>query len=217
MDLETAIRTRRSIRKFTTAPVTDETIRELLDVARWAPSWGNTQCWSVHVIGGAALERLRAAYRDAVERKAERRFDVPPHRPDWPAPMRARTQRLLAARAAATGVAPVTPPPFPADLFAAPRMVLFAVDERVQAEYACFDAGLLVQSFCLAAHARGLGTCIMAMAVAYADILRELVPQARGQRFVVGVAVGVPDEQALVNGFPRERAGLDEIATFTTA
>jgi nitroreductase len=171
----------------------------------------------VHVLGGAALERLRAAYRDAVEHKAERRFDVPPHRPDWPAPMRARTQRLLAARAAATEVAPVTPPPFPADLFAAPRMVLFAVDERLQAEYACFDAGLLVQSFCLAAHARGLGTCIMAMAVAYADVLRELVPQARGQRFVVGVAVGVPDEQAPVNGFPRERAGLDEIATFTTA
>ena len=45
-----------------------------------------------------------------------------PHRPDWPAPMRARTQRLLAARAAATEVAPVTPPPFPADLFAAPRI-----------------------------------------------------------------------------------------------
>ncbi len=96
-------------------------------------------------------------------------------------------------------------------------MVLFTVDEHLHAEYACFDAGLLVQSFCLAAHARGLGTCIMAMAVAYADVLRELVPQARGQRFVVGVAVGVPDAQAPVNRFPRERAALDEIATFSSA
>ncbi len=217
MDLETAIRTRRSIRKFTAAPVADETIRELLDVARWAPSWANTQCWSVHVLGGAALARLRAAYRDAWERKVERRFDLPPHHRDWPAPLRERTRRLYAARAAVTGVAQDAPPPFPADLFAAPRMVLFTVDERVEAEYACFDAGLLVQSFCLAAHARGLGTCIMAMAVAYADVLRDLVPQARGQRFVVGVAVGVPDMEAPINRFPRERAAVDEIATFTSA
>jgi nitroreductase len=217
MDLETAIRTRRSIRKFTAASVADETIRELLEVARWAPSWANTQGWGVHVLGGEALARLSAAYRDAWERKVERRFDLPPQRRDWPAPLRERTRRLVAARAAATGVAPDAPPAFPADLFAAPRMVLFTVDEHLEAEYACFDAGLLVQSFCLAAHARGLGTCIMAMAVAYADVLRELVPQARGQRFVVGVAVGVPDAQAPVNRFPRERAALDEIATFSSA
>ena len=102
MDLETAIRTRRSIRKFTAAPVTDETIRELLDVARWAPSWANTQCWSVHVLGGAALARVRAAYLDAWERKVERRFDLL-ERP-LPAHRRAghRRTRIAVAHAAKT-------------------------------------------------------------------------------------------------------------------
>jgi nitroreductase len=95
-------------------------------------------------------------------------------------------------------------------------MVFFAIDERLQCEYACFDAGLLVQTFCLAAHAKGLGTCIMAMAVAYPDVLHELLPQARDQRFVVGVALGVPDREAPVNRFERQRAGLDEWVSWMT-
>ena len=209
MDLETAIRERRSVRQFSEEPVPEQTIRELLDTSRWAPSWANTQSWSVVVVTGATLARLKAAYRAKADGKAERHFDIPPHKPDWPPHMRARTQQLMAARQAATG-APPSYPPFPADLFGAPCMVLFAFDERLQSEYACFDAGLLVQTFCLAAHGKGLGTCIMAMAVAYSDVLHELLPEASDKRFVVGVALGVPDWSAPVNRFERQRAGLEE-------
>ena len=34
---------RRSVRKFTDAPVTKELIEEIIDVAKYAPSWKNTQ------------------------------------------------------------------------------------------------------------------------------------------------------------------------------
>jgi len=45
MELFEAIRNRRSIRKYhSDKPVSDEMIDELIDVARWAPSWANTQC-----------------------------------------------------------------------------------------------------------------------------------------------------------------------------
>ena len=213
MDLETALRTRRSIRRFADRPIADGEMRALFDTARWAPSWANAQCWSVYVVTGLALDRLKARHRALAESETERRFDIPPHRPDWPPELQARTQQLMAARQAATGAAPGRPP-FPADFFGAPTLVLFAVDERLQAEYACFDTALLVQTFCLAAHARGLGTCIMAMAVAWPDVLREIVPQARGKRFVVGVAVGVPEAEAPVNRFERARASLDEIVAW---
>jgi nitroreductase len=43
MDLFTAIKARRSIRKFTAQKVTDKQIRQLLEAARWAPSAGNLQ------------------------------------------------------------------------------------------------------------------------------------------------------------------------------
>ena len=41
--LET-IKNRRSIRKFKTDPVDDNTLTTILDAARLAPSWSNTQC-----------------------------------------------------------------------------------------------------------------------------------------------------------------------------
>lgn len=44
------ILTRRSIRHYTDDKVSDDTIRELLEAVRWAPSWGNTQTWEVVVV-----------------------------------------------------------------------------------------------------------------------------------------------------------------------
>jgi len=45
-----AIRTRRSVRKYAPDPVPDELLRQVLEAARWAPSWANTQCWEVVVV-----------------------------------------------------------------------------------------------------------------------------------------------------------------------
>ncbi len=45
-----AIRTRRSIRKYKTDPIDDKTLEMVLEAARWAPSWANTQCWRFIVV-----------------------------------------------------------------------------------------------------------------------------------------------------------------------
>ena len=45
MEVLEAIKTRRSIRRYKTTPVDDETVELVLEAARWAPSWANTQCW----------------------------------------------------------------------------------------------------------------------------------------------------------------------------
>jgi nitroreductase len=50
MELASAIKTRRSIRKFTDYYITDEEIKEILEAARYAPSWANTQVWEYIVI-----------------------------------------------------------------------------------------------------------------------------------------------------------------------
>jgi len=44
MDLFKAIRERRSIRKYKPAPISDGDLNRVLEAARWAPSWANTQC-----------------------------------------------------------------------------------------------------------------------------------------------------------------------------
>ena len=45
-----AIRTRRSIREYRTDPIDEKTLDLVLEAARWAPSWANTQCWRFVVV-----------------------------------------------------------------------------------------------------------------------------------------------------------------------
>lgn len=50
MDLFEVIKTRRSIRKYKSDPIENEKLEMVLDAARLAPSWANTQCWRFVVV-----------------------------------------------------------------------------------------------------------------------------------------------------------------------
>jgi nitroreductase len=50
MDVLEAIKNRRSIRKYKSDPVDDRTVETVLEAARLAPSWANTQCWRFIVV-----------------------------------------------------------------------------------------------------------------------------------------------------------------------
>jgi len=50
MELMEAIRKRRSIRKYRPDPVPQEDIEYVLEAARLAPSWANSQCWHLVVV-----------------------------------------------------------------------------------------------------------------------------------------------------------------------
>lgn len=45
MEIFEAIHERRSVRKYKEKDVEEEKVEKVLDAARWAPSWANTQCW----------------------------------------------------------------------------------------------------------------------------------------------------------------------------
>ena len=63
MEIFQTVTTRRSIRRFKPDPVPEALIREILEAARWSPSWGNTQPWEISVVTGAALDRFKKANR----------------------------------------------------------------------------------------------------------------------------------------------------------
>ena len=77
MDIGLAIRERRSIRKFTSDKVPQETIREILEEAQWAPSWGNTQPWELCVVTGDVLEKFKKANMQKVVEGTAQNPDVP--------------------------------------------------------------------------------------------------------------------------------------------
>jgi nitroreductase len=61
MDVETAIRTRRTHKAFGPDPLPRERIEALLELARWAPNHDLTAPWRFRVLGPAALARLERA------------------------------------------------------------------------------------------------------------------------------------------------------------
>jgi len=56
LDVFDAIRNRRSVRAFTTEPVSDAEVEKLIDAARWAPSAGNIQPWEFIVVRGPEIK-----------------------------------------------------------------------------------------------------------------------------------------------------------------
>lgn len=50
MDVREALRTRRSIRRYTDQPVPREVLEDIVDCARWSPSGRNAQPWTFVVV-----------------------------------------------------------------------------------------------------------------------------------------------------------------------
>jgi nitroreductase len=66
VELEEAIRSRRTHKAYVAEPVDRQTLDELFDLARWAPNHKLTNPWRFRVLGPRALERLKAAGQDPI-------------------------------------------------------------------------------------------------------------------------------------------------------
>jgi len=60
MDVEKAIRTRRTHKAFDTKPVEATVLDQLFELASWAPNHNLTSPWRFHVLGPSSRERLMA-------------------------------------------------------------------------------------------------------------------------------------------------------------
>ncbi len=72
MEVEQAIRTRRTHKAYGPEPVDRATLDELFELARWAPNHHLTNPWRFRVVGPRALERLKAAAGEEAAPKLDR-------------------------------------------------------------------------------------------------------------------------------------------------
>ena len=215
MEIFQAVTTRRSIRRFKPDPVPEALLREILNAARWSPSWGNTQPWEITIVTGEPLERLRKASRQRFLDGVIPEPDTP--MPDiWPEALKQRYgdvgKQVLTALEIPRGDKEARLR-YAGDMFAffgAPCLLLFCVDKSLAREYAMLDTGAIMQTVCLLSHARGLGSCILAASVRYPALIREIIPIPETRAILVGAALGYPDAEAPINQFARERANPDE-------
>lgn len=56
MQVDVCIQTRRSVRKYSDQDISGDTLREIVDLARFSPSWKNTQVVRYHVVKNADLK-----------------------------------------------------------------------------------------------------------------------------------------------------------------
>ena len=72
MELEEAIRTRRTHKAYGAEPVDPAILDELLELARWAPNHNLTNPWRFRVLGPEALARLKEAAGEEAASKLDR-------------------------------------------------------------------------------------------------------------------------------------------------
>lgn len=77
MEVLEAIKSRRSIRQYKTTPVDDKTIELVLDAARWAPSWANTQCWRFILVRDSKIKTEVASTLRETNRAREAIMNAP--------------------------------------------------------------------------------------------------------------------------------------------
>ncbi len=72
VEVEQAIRSRRTHKAFAPEPVARELLDELLELARWAPNHHLTNPWRFRVLGPHSLERLKQAAGPDASSKLDR-------------------------------------------------------------------------------------------------------------------------------------------------
>lgn len=132
MEALECIRTRRSIRRFTEEPVTPAQVAEAVAAAAYAPSWKNTQIARYILVEDP--QKIQAIGNDCV-------LDFT---------YNAKTLSHAPALVAVTMITGRSG--FEKD---------GSYTSPLKGHWQSFDAGIAAQTFCLAAHALGLGTVIM--------------------------------------------------------
>ncbi|WP_029000814.1 nitroreductase [Azohydromonas australica] len=200
-----AIVSRRSIRAFLPTPVPREEIEAILEVARHAASGTNTQPWQVHVLTGAAKERVSAAVLQAYDDPAQHAELEEPYAyypREWVSPYVDRRRKVGWDLYGLLGIAKGDKARMHEQhgrnyrFFDAPVGLMFTVD-RVMEQGSFIDYGMFLQSVMVAARGRGLDTC----------------PQAAFTLFhrVIARELGIPDDQLLVCGMSLGYADADRV------
>lgn len=145
MDAITMIKERRSVRKFKNEKVNRELMKEIISISRWAPSWANHQIARYTLVDDEAIIQKLAT--DGVKGFV---YNIGTLKD-------AKGVAVLSFVKGKSGTLDQY-----GDYNASNTLV-----------WEAFDSGIACQTFCLVAHAKGVGTCIMG--VIDEDSISEIV------------------------------------------
>ncbi|MCO5065517.1 MAG: nitroreductase [Rhizobiaceae bacterium] len=218
--VDEAILTRRSVRAFLPTPVEPSVIRDILEVARWAPSGTNMQPWRAYVVQGDVKQRIADAILNSGIRAEKIEWDEYKYYPDQffePYLTRRRTVGFALYNALGIGRREVERMRAQHDrnflFFDAPVGLLFTIDRRLN-KGSWIDLGMMLENVMIAARGRGLHTCPQAAFAPYHKQIRPIIGMGDEEILVCGIALGYEDTTKPENQFRSERAPLEEWVKF---
>lgn len=218
--VDDAILSRRSVRAFLPDPVDEDTIRDILSVASWAPSGTNMQPWKVYVTTGAKKQEITDAVMNSGIRAEKAAWDEYKYYPDkFFEPYYGRRRAVGYALYSALGIEKrdVVNMRRQHDrnfvFFDAPVGMIFTVDRRLN-HGSWVDHGMFLQSIMIAARGRGLHTCPQAAFAPYHRQIRPVLGIPDEEIVVCGMALGYEDTSKPENQWRTTREPLDEFVTF---
>lgn len=222
MELQDAIRQRKSIRQFLDYPVPKETLIQIMALAVRAPSAENAQPWEFIVIGGDPLDRLR---RENV--KKVRNFELPPQEMTHLLTKRDKHsvygqrqvetgKQLFASMGISRGDKAKRAEWMERGFryFDAPAAIIIVADDSLPLRGTGLDVGAVMQTICLAALDFGLHTCIENQGIAYSDVLRDIVKIPGCKRLMAAIAIGYPDWGFPANQMTTQRERIENVVTW---
>lgn len=215
MDAIECIKTRMSIRRFKPHPVPRETLTNIIDTAKWSPSYKNSQPWELVIVSGRKKDELSEMLIGLLEAGEAFHPDLPEPQ-SWPMEIDLRIKEHLRKRVERLGV-DLTDPSFIKKtkianfrFYGAPH-VIFLFQESSLTSWSILDIGMFAQSLMLAAHACGIGTVPQAFLTDYATEVKRFLGIPDSKRLILGISIGYPDLKDIANSYRSSRVEVSEI------
>ena len=220
MQYDEVVSGRRSIRGYTSDPVPQSLIKEVLGLAMRSPSSMNTQPWNFTVVTGDVLNRIRQG-------NTERNLAGIPHSREFrigsPFAGQHRDRQVGVAKQlfAAMDIAREDAEKRQDWVlrgfrqFDAPVCIIITYDAVLaDSDDTAFDCGAVTTALVNAAWSRGLGAVINSQGIMQSPVVREHANIPDDQVIMKAVALGWPDDTFPANAVVSERKSVDEAATF---
>ena len=216
MKVSDAVLARRSIRAFTSEPINNKVIKDLLALAARSPSGGNLQPWKIYVINNQSMKKF-IEFQDNWDQPETPGYDIYPS--GLTEPYRTSRYQLGEAMYELLGIpredkdARLQQVLRNFEFFGAPAAIFCFVDKQMGPPQ-WSDLGMFLQTFMLLAQEAGIDTCAQEAWAMKNDSVSKFVGSDKNDILFCGLALGYKDEDAVINQLSSERRPIEQWAKF---